>query len=828
MAGGEERVLGLGRPITVGICMRRVVPWSLAGTLASLIASTTGAAQPVTPASSPVQSVPSSTTPAIDRSSLPIGSGSFRGVIGDTPATSRGSWPVRAVAPTGAPNVVLVMTDDVGFGATSTFGGPIPTPNLDRLAAMGLRYTRFHTTAVCSPSRASLLTGRNHHAVGGGELSDTPTPYPGYDAVIPRSAATLARVLQGNGYNTAFFGKDHNIPPYAQSAAGPFDQWPQGLGFDYFYGFVGGDVDQWHPRLYRNTTLADGGLVSGGGGDRSGELLDKRLVDDAIGWLHNQNAAAPDKPFLLYWAPGSGHAPHQAPADWIARFRGTFDGGWDQLRAATFARQKQLGIVPGDAAITARPDELPAWDTLSPAMKRVNARQMEVYAASIAYQDAQFGRLVDELKRTGQLDNTLVIFIEGDNGASAEIGPRPSENEIGTITNKMAESDEQFLSRIDRSGGPDTYQIYSTGWAYALNAPFPWFKHIPSHLGGTRNGLVVAWPGHIAGGGTRTAFSHLNDIMPTILDAAHIPAPTTVDGVPQQRIDGVSLVPTFTDAAADNHHTQYFELMGNRAIYHDGWMASTTPLRMPWMRAAGTIAAAIPAWRELYDLNHDFTQSHNLAAEQPDKLQELARLWDAEARRNNVYPIDARPLGARATEARAMMPNPGRRQFRYWGKEVSVAQVAAPQLGPRSFTLTATVDVPRARTSGVLLATGSRFGGWAFFLKNGIPVALEAASQLPGDTFRVAAARPLPAGRVTLQYAFTSDGGPFSGGTMAISANGALVARGRIARTIVSTAGIGETLDVGRDTGDQVSAEYDSSTFPGAIDEVTIELAPPK
>jgi arylsulfatase len=758
---------------------------------------------------------------ALDRTVLPIGPGPFRGVMAETPGQSQPSWPIMPQAPAGAPNVLLVMTDDVGFGASSTFGGPIPTPNLDRLAAMGLRYNEFHTTAVCSPSRAALLTGRNHHAVGAGELADVPEGFPGYDGMIPRSAATIGRILGGNGYSTAFIGKDHNIPPWETSAAGPFDQWPTGLGFDYFFGFVGGDVDQWSPRLFRGTTQVDDA------NDKGASPLDARLTDDALRWIHNQKAAAPDKPFFLYFAPGAGHAPHQAPASWIARFHGKFDQGWDKVREETFERQKALGVVPPGTRITARPSQIPAWDSLSPEMKRVNARYMEVYAAQVSYFDAQFGRLLDELQRMGQLDNTLIIFIQGDNGATAQNGPRPSENEIGDIGNRVQETDAQLAARIDLAGGPDTYECYSAGWAYALNAPFPWFKHIASHLGGTRNGMVVAWPAKIKDAGQiRTAFAHLNDILPTVLEATHIPAPLKVDGVEQQRLDGVSLTPTFSNPAADNHHTQYFELSGNRAIYHDGWMASTTPVRMPWERGAGPGSDTVPQWHELYDLRHDFAQADNLAAAQPEKLKQMVALWDSEARANNVYPIDARPNGARAMGAQAVQLNRGRMEFNYWSQDVSVAQAAAPSFAGRSFTVSATINIPKSRTTGVLLANGSWFGGWAFYLKDGRPVAIEAASQVPGDQFRIAAPERLKPGKSVVTYEFTSRGGVYAGGEMVISIDGKRVAAGPIARTIASTAGIGETLDIGRDTGVPVSRDYGPGAFPGVIDEVRVTLAP--
>ncbi|MGH6781064.1 MAG: arylsulfatase, partial [Sphingomonadaceae bacterium] len=507
---------------------------------------------------------------------LPVPEAPFAGKIGETYADSVAAMPKPVRAPAGAPNVLLILTDDVGFAAASTFGGPVPTPSLDRLAARGLIYNRFHTTAMCSPTRASLLTGRNHHAVATGLITDLATGFPGYWATIPRSAATVAEILRQNGWNTGFFGKHHNVPGALTSAAGPFDLWPTGLGFEYFYGFVGGDTNQWRPKLYRGTTPVEHRHHP----DRT---LDSDLSTDLIHWIHNQQAAAPDKPFFAYLAPGSAHAPHQAPADWIARFKGKFDQGWDRLREESFARQKALGIIPADTALTPRPEAVPAWDSLSPDERRVHARMMEVYAGMLAYQDAEIGRVLAELDRMGEAENTLVLFIEGDNGASAEGGPEGDSNEIGVLANGVREDTGWLLKLMPEMGGPESYQIFSAGWAWATNAPFAWTKQVASHLGGIRNGLVVSWPKGIAARGIRSQFSHVTDIMPTILDATGVAMPRAVNGAEQQRVDGVSLTYSFADAdAPERHRTQYFELMGNRGIYADGWFANTTPRRAPW------------------------------------------------------------------------------------------------------------------------------------------------------------------------------------------------------------------------------------------------------
>jgi len=753
----------------------------------------------------------------LDRTVLPIAP-TARAQIGRTPADSTPApWgPVRA--PGGAPNILLVMMDDVGFGATSTFGGPTPTPNLDRLAAQGLRYNNFHTTAICSPTRASLLTGRNPHAVGTGHLVDMSTGYPGYDGHFPRSATTVARVLEENGYSTAFFGKHHNVPAFEQSAAGPFDDWPTHLGFDYFYGFVGGDADQWQPRLFRGVNLVDDGV------ETSADPLDKRLTDDAIRWLHNQNAAQPDKPFFIYMAPGSTHAPHQAPPEWIARFRGQFDQGWDRLREETLARQKALGVVPRDAKLTPRPAEIPAWDSLSPEMKRVSAHAMEVYAAQLAYEDAQLGRMLDELQRMGELDNTLVVFIVGDNGASAEAGPRPTTNEIGAMSNRIRETDSQFVAGLGEMGGPRSYGNYPVGWAHAMDTPFPWFKQIASHLGGIRNGMLMSWPAKIPQDRRiRTGFAHVNDIMPTLLDAAGVPAPAKVDGVEQQRIDGVSLAPTFKDPAADNHPIQYFEIAGTRAIYDRGWLAGATPRRMPWDERP---AAPGEATWELYNLRKDFSQSKNLAKAEPGRLAQMIALWDGEARRNNVYPIDERPNTVRGAGLAGGRPNAGRTRFTYWGSDVSVSTIAAPSFAGRSFSVEASIQAPDG-ASGVLMAIGSWFGGWGFYLDKGRPTAVEAFSQLPGDTFKVAAGEALKPGPAKVRFDFVSDGGVYAGGEMSITVDGRQLVRGRIPKTIAMPAGLGETLDIGRDTGAPVSADYGRANFDGSISRIDVELGPP-
>jgi arylsulfatase len=754
--------------------------------------------------------------PAPDRRILPPPDPAFTGRIGKTLSDSTPAWPERLKAPEGAPNVLLIMTDDIGFASASTFGGPVPTPNLDRLAKEGLRYNHFHTTGICSPSRAALLTGRNHHHVGMGMLADLPLGFPGYNGAIPHSAATIAKTLNLNGYSTAMFGKHHNIPPYEQSLAGPFDTWPTGLGFDYFFGFIGGDMHKWQPRLFRNVTPVDDPLPQG-------TLLDQALVDDAIKWMHNQKASAPDRPFFLYFADPSLHAPHQAPPEWIARFKGKFDQGWDELRKQSYQRQVKAGIIPKGTVMSPRPAEIPAWDSLPPEDKAYQSRLMEVAAAELAWEDDQVGRLLDELDRMGLSDNTLVIFIEGDNGASGEGGPTGFTNEVGSITLSSPATAESMRRAMPDFGGPKTFENYSVGWAWSLDTPFPWMKQVASHLGGTTNGLVMAWPKHIpAGGAVRTQFSHVIDIAPTILDAAHIPQPESVNGVKQMPYDGVSLVPTWT-STKDRPRTQYFEILGNMAIYQNGWLANTTPRRMPWSQTPTSTAPA-RQW-ELYDLTHDFAQAHDLAAKMPDKLKALQRVFDTEAKRNNVYPINE--LFASDEVRKAGHPRANRKTYDYWGSGVTVLNGVAPDFAGRSFAVSADITV-KDHASGVILATGSRFAGWSFFLDHGTPVAVEAQSEKPGEEFRVVGDKELAPGTHHVRFAFESKGGLMAGGVMRVEADGVQVGEGPIPRTIVIPAN-NETLDTGKDVGVPVT-DYVSSQgkFEGTISHVQVTFDAPK
>lgn len=757
------------------------------------------------------------------RDVLPIPAAPFNGRVELNASASVPDWPQRVKAPAGAPNVLLILTDDMGFGSSSVFGGPVPTPALEQLASDGVRYNNFYTTAMCSATRAALLTGRNHHEVSAGAITDMSTGFPGYNSAIPRSAATIAEVLKDNGYNTAMFGKHHNIPSWEATPTGPFDHWPTGLGFEYFYGFIIGDTNQWYPRLYRNTVSIDTPKLSD-------VTLDHMLVDDAIHWIHQQKASAPDKPFFAYLATGTGHAPHQAPKAWIERFKGRFDKGWDALREETFARQKAQGIIPVDAVLTPRPAELPAWSSLSPTQRRLYARYMEVFAGMAAYQDAQIGRLLAELKRMGQLDSTLVIMVHGDNGASGEGGPNGTLNEVGHFINGLHRSPEDEASYLDEMGGPKSYPLYPAAWAWALDTPFQWTKQIASHLGGIRNGLIVRWPGHTSDSGTlRTQFAHAIDIMPTVLEAVGVPAPKTVNGVQQLPVEGKSLEYAFENARApEPPRTQYFEMLGNRAIYKDGWFANTIPQRMPWeFGAASKDTYGGYRW-QLYDLRHDFSQSHDLAAQYPEKMKELQELFLSEAKRNQVLPLDDRLNVARATAASQHYDKQGT-HFEYWGKQLSISKESAPNFMGRSFSVEARINLPNSHVTGPILARGSWFGGWGFYLKDGKPTALAARSEWAQDQSRIAADKALPAGQAVVRFDFAYDGGGLlKGGVLCIAVNGIRSNCGRVASTPNVDAGQGETLDIGQDTGAPMTDDYPQTTvFPGDILKVTVDVAPP-
>jgi arylsulfatase len=758
---------------------------------------------------------------------LPRPDQTFKGKIGRTAKDSRPDFPKGIVAPKGAPNVLLILTDDVGFGASSTFGGAIPTPTFDQLAKAGLSYNTFHTTALCSPTRSALITGRNHHTNATGVITEMGTGFPGYNSLMPKSSGTVGEILKQNGYNTAWFGKNHNVPDWQTSQAGPFDLWPTGLGFEYFYGFIGGDTDQWHSAIFDGTKPIEAEEQRG----PNPKHFDELMADKAIAWIRQQHALAPDKPFFAYYAPGLTHAPHHAPKEWIAKFKGRFDQGWDKLREETFARQKQIGVIPTNAKLTQRPQEIPAWDSLSADQKRLYARMMEVYAGSLAFVDHNIGRVIAAVEETGELDNTLIIYEMGDNGASGEGTLQGLANEVGVAANGVEETLPYLLSIMDDLGGPTTYNHYPVGWAHAMDTPFQWTKQVASHFGGTRNGLVISWPKRIKQTGeVRSQFSSVIDIVPTILEAATVKAPTMINGVKQTPIEGFSLVYSFDNAKAPTRHkTQYFELLANRGIYHDGWMANTIPQRLPWAKVAPGVASPNPSdfqW-ELYHVVEDFSQANNLAAQNPAKLKELQGVFDREAKKYNVYPLDA-SFAERADVSIRPSLTRGRSTFTYYPGTIRVPEGAAPDLKNKSYTVTAEVEIPTAGADGVLITQGGRFGGWGMLVLDGKPQFVHAFSNQPQHKYRVASNERLTPGKHTIKLDFKYDGpGYGKGGTGTLSVDGKQVAQGKIERTIPTRISLDETMDVGEDTGTPVVEDYVDKMpfkFTGVLKKVVIEL----
>lgn len=756
---------------------------------------------------------------------LPLPEQAFRGTIGRTAAESKPDFPRPLEAPKGAPNVLLIMTDDVGWGASSTFGGPIPTPTFDTLARGGLRYNMFHTTALCSPTRAALITGRNHHTCATGVITEMGTGFPGYNSLMSKSCGTVGEMLRQNGWNTAWFGKNHNVPDWQTSQAGPFDLWPTGLGFERFYGFIGGDTDQWHPAIFDGTQP-----VEAPHGDEDYHF-DADMANRAIEWIRQQHSLAPGKPFFAYYTPGLCHAPHHAPKEWIAKFAGRFDQGWDKVREETLVRQIRLGVVPPGTTLTPRPEEIPAWDSLTGDQKRLYARMMEVYAASLSFCDHNIGRVLNAVEETGELDNTLVIYIQGDNGASAEGTLQGLANEVGVAANGVEESEQYLLSVIDDLGGPLTYNHYPVGWAHAMCAPFQWTKQVASHFGGTRNGLVISWPKHITQEGeVRPQFCSVIDITPTVLEAAGVTAPTMINGVKQTPIEGTSLVYSFNDAGAPARRTtQYFELLANRGVYHDGWMANTSPRRLPWAKVAPGVPSADPnefEW-ELYHVAEDFSQSNNLAASNPAKLKELQDVFDSEAKKYNVFPLDASFAERGDVSLRPSLTR-GRDTFTYYSGTFRVPEGSAPDMKNRSFTVTAEVEIPKEGAEGVLATQGGRFGGWGMLVNDGRPEFVYAFSNQSQHKYRVASAEKLPPGRHTVKFDFQYDGAGFGkGGIGTLTVDGREVARGRIDRTIPVRVSLDETFDVGMDTGTPVIEEYAAKMpfrFTGGLYTVVIGL----
>lgn len=679
------------------------------------------------------------------------------------------TYPARPQAPAQAPNILIVLTDDVGFGASSTFGGLIPMPNYDALAAQGVRYNNFHTTAMCSPTRAALLTGRNHHRVGFGAISEVSIDAPGYNASIPKTAATIGQVLKAHGYDTSWFGKNHNTPPWDLTPYGPFDRWPLGLGFDYFYGFNGPATSQFAPILTENLNTIRPYI------GKPDYILDRDTADHAIQWLGGQKSLRPDAPFLMYWSPGTAHGPQQAPKEWIAKFRGKFDMGWDKLRVEIFKRQKAMGVIPKNARLNPREAAPPAWDSLTPEQQKVSARMMEVYAAQLAFFDDQFGRVIGELKRLGEYDNTLIIYVQGDNGSSEEAGPRGTNNEYASMNNNDPEWD-QMIGKEDSLGGPHSAGVYQAGWAYAMNTPFQYSKQVASHLGGTMNGMVVSWPGHVADQRqTRGQFTHVIDIAPTVYEAIGITPPTQMNGVDQMPIDGVSFAYTFREAKAANRHTeQYFELMGNRGFYKDGWLANTVPARPTWDHSPTHVDPLAFKW-ELYDLNWDYSQSVNLAARHPEKLAALQADFETAAKANNVFPLTSDFFSRLDARFRPSILG-GRNSVTYYPSTARFNYGAFPSLMRTGWSASAQVDVPSAGGDGTLVAQGGWAMGWGLFVINGKPVFLYDPSD--HDTaIRLSGSESLSPGTHSIMGRFVPDAMPGRGGTLELSVDGKEVAR---------------------------------------------------
>ena len=764
------------------------------------------------------------TSKPIQREILPIPDQPYAGFVAydakDPDAKFPPIEPLRP--PKGAPNVLIVLIDDVGFGASSAFGGPCQAPTAERLAAQGLRFTRFHTTALCSPTRAALLSGRNHHVVGMGGITEIATSAPGYNSMRPNSMAPLPEILCLNGYSTAQFGKCHEVPVWEASPVGPFHHWPTGSGFEYFYGFVAGETNQWYPSIHEGTKIVDPPKTP-----EEGYHFMEDLTDRAIAWVRQQRLLAGDKPFFMYFAPGATHAPHHVPKEWADKYKGKFDQGWDKLREETFARQKQLGVIPQDCELTKRPAEIPSWDSQSPEFKRVLAREMEVYAGFFEFADYHTGRLIDALAQIEALDDTLIYYIIGDNGASAEGTPQGTFNESIPFNGLSALETADFLTqRMDELGGPKAYNHYAVGWAHAMDTPYQWTKQVASHWGGTRNGTIVHWPKGIkAKGEIRNQFHHVIDVAPTILETAGIPEPYMVNSVGQVPMQGVSMAYSFDDAgAAERRETQYFEMFGNRGIYHKGWTAVTRH-RTPWIMTGTTPPFDDDVW-ELYDAK-DWSQAHDLAKTMPDKLHDLQRLWIIEATRNNVLPMDDR--GSERFNADMA------------GRPVLVrgnSQVLANGMGGlnenglvnvknKSHSVTAQVRVPEgAPAQGVILSQGGIGGGWMFYVKDGKPTYLYNFAGL--REFVITSAQTLTPGTRQVRMEFAYDGGGLSkGGNVTLYIDGKPVGKGRVDQTLAMVFSADETSDVGVKRGSPMTPDMpaEKSRFTGTVDVVVVETS---
>jgi arylsulfatase A-like enzyme len=759
------------------------------------------------------------------RTVLPIPDRAYAGpVLYDAKNPDVSFPPIQSLRPPeGAPNVLIILIDDVGFGAASAFGGPCNTPNFDAVAADAVKYTRFHTTSLCSPTRAALLSGRNHHSVGMGGITEIATSAPGYTSLRPNTMAPLAETLKLNGYSTAQFGKCHEVPVWQTSPMGPFDNWPAGGGgFEYFYGFIGGEDNQWNPALYEGLTPVEPPRTP-----EEGYHLTEDLADHAISWVRQQKALMPDKPFFMYFAPGATHAPHHVPKDWIDKYKGAFAHGWDRQREITFARQKELGVIGPDSDLTVRPAEIPAWDDMDPALKPVLEREMEVYAAFMEHTDYHSGRVLDALKDLGVYDDTIVYVIIGDNGASAEGTHQGAFNEMANFNGMAAlETPEFMTAKLDEFGSPSSYNHYAVGWAWAMDSPYQWTKQVASHWGGTRNGTIIRYPKLIKDkGGVRNQFVHVIDIAPTVLEAAGLPEPTFVHGVQQAPYQGTSMLYTFDDPdAPERHDLQYFEMFGNRGIYHKGWSA-VTKHTTPWLLVGATKPEFDDDVWELYDGSTDWTQAHDLSKENPEKLHELQRLWLIEATRYNVLPLDDRGL-ERAVPEIAGRPTliQGNSQLLFSGMG-RLSENSVVNIKNKSFSVTANVEVPEGGAEGTIIAQGGRFGGWALYAREGR--AKFVYNVLGINEFPTVATEPIPAGAHQVRMEFAYDGpGLGKGGTVTLYYDGKSVGTGVVAFTQAMVFSADETTDVGYESGTAVSPELtpETSRFDGKIDWVQIDL----
>jgi len=753
--------------------------------------------------------------PAFAQTQLPYPDPVFKGKIGRTYEESKEDWPALPQAPEGAPNVVIILLDDVGFGQTSTFGGPVPTPKLDQVANEGIVYNRFHTTAVCSPTRAALLTGRNHHRTGFGFLVEWATGYPSYNVMLPKSTATIGQILRDNGYNTAWFGKNHNTPDWETSVSGPFDRWPTGMGFEYFYGFNAGETHQYYPVIFENTTPVEPDKTP-----EEGYHFQTDMTDKAISWMRYQKSVTPNKPFFMYYAPGAVHAPHHVTAEWREKFKGKFNQGWDKLRQEIFERQKAMGVIPPDTQLPPRHKEIPAWDTASPEEKKLYARLMENFAGYFAFTDYEVGRLLDAIKELPDYENTLVMYIVGDNGASSEGGLQGTVNEVKSLSG-ISSSIEENLKMFDKIGGPETEPHYPVGWAWAGNTPFQWVKQVASHFGGSRNPVVITWPKVIKEKkGVRSQFLHVIDVVPTILEATGIEAPTMVNGIEQKLMDGKSFFATFTESnIGEIRDTQYFEVIGNRAIYHKGWVAATQHT-LPWRQ---DIAPGIDNthW-ELYNIETDFSEANDLAEQHPEKLKEMIALFEQEAKRNDVYPLDDRGAARLASPK----PNPGgvRDHYVYYAGSTRLAETAAPNIKNRSHNISVDIERKNPTDAGVLVAFGGASAGFVLYVDDAGHLIYE-YNWFDTERYKIRSEKPLTTGVSKVRFDFAYDGGGMGkGGNGKLFVNGQKAGEGRIEKTVAGRFGI-DTFGVGVDTGAPVSWDYKPPfAFSGNLDKVVIDL----